>query len=69
MPSLKVPPHSIDAEKSVLGAILIDKDLIFTIAPILSPEDFYKEAHQKIFMAISELNEKREPNAKTNRHP
>jgi replicative DNA helicase len=56
-----LPPHSIEAEESILSSILIDNDTLLDIIEILSPEDFYKSAHQKIFNAITELFSKNEP--------
>lgn len=56
-----VPPHDMDAEKSVIGAILIDKDAIVKVVEFLKPEHFYKTAHQNIYRAILNLYEKREP--------
>jgi replicative DNA helicase len=56
-----VPPHSLEAERSTLGALLIDKDAIIKIADLVHPEDFYHEKHAIIFRAISELFEKRNP--------
>lgn len=58
---LKVPPHSLEAEMSVLGAILIDKNAVVEIASFLRPEHFYKDDHGKIFDCILELYEEREP--------
>ncbi|HUV46680.1 MAG TPA: replicative DNA helicase, partial [Candidatus Bathyarchaeia archaeon] len=60
-PGGKIPPHSEEAEVSVLGSILIDKDAIFTVAPILIPEHFYKDVHKFIFEAVLGLYEGREP--------
>ncbi|MBI5405279.1 MAG: replicative DNA helicase, partial [Candidatus Kerfeldbacteria bacterium] len=57
----RIPPQNIEAEQSVLGALLIDKDAIIKIADILHGDDFYKDAHRKIFEAMVELYEKREP--------
>jgi len=57
----KIPPHSSDAEVSVLGSILIDKDAILDVAPIIKPEHFYKESHQHIFSAMLDLYEERKP--------
>lgn len=59
--TVKVPPHNQEAEISVLGSILIDKDAIFSVAPILLPAHFYYQIHQYIFEAILDLHEKREP--------
>jgi replicative DNA helicase len=55
------PPQSIEAEESLLSAILLDNDTLLDIMEILSPEDFYKEAHQIIFSAITELFSRNEP--------
>ncbi len=61
-PSLyKLPPQSLEAEESILSAILIDNDTLLDIIGILSPENFYKPAHQKVFSAITELFSKGEP--------
>lgn len=58
----KLPPQNIEAEQSLLGALLIDKDAIINIAEILRPEHFYKsEQHGAIYNAILVLFEKREP--------
>lgn len=58
----KLPPQNTEAEQSLLGALLIDKDSIVEIAEILRPEHFYKtEQHGQIYSAILELFEKREP--------
>jgi replicative DNA helicase len=55
----KIPPHDLEAEKSVLAAILIDKDAIIKVSEILKPESFYSKAHQAIFEAMLELYDKR----------
>ncbi|WP_120168928.1 replicative DNA helicase [Thermohalobacter berrensis] len=57
----KVPPHSLEAEQSVLGSMLLDKDSIITATEMLRSEDFYKEAHNEIFTAIIELHNRNEP--------
>jgi replicative DNA helicase len=58
----KLPPQNIEAEQSLLGALLIDKDAIVSIAETLRADDFYKtEQHGSIYSAILELFEKREP--------
>lgn len=56
----RVPPQSIDAEQSVLGAMLIDKDAIAKVTEILNADDFYREAHRVIFNAMLELYGKNE---------
>lgn len=60
-PKPEVPPHDIDAEKSVLGAILLDPDALVKVVEFLRPEHFYKEAHSSIYAAILSLYENREP--------
>lgn len=57
----RIPPHSIDAEQSVLGAMLLDKEAINTGIEIIEAEDFYKEANKEIFEAILVLFNKNEP--------
>lgn len=61
MAEAKIPPHSDEAERSVLGACLIDKDAIVAVAEFLRPEHFYDEANGKIFAAILSLYEERAP--------
>jgi replicative DNA helicase len=56
-----LPPQSLEAEESILSAILVDNNTLLEILEILSPEDFYRSAHQKIFSAISELFSRNEP--------
>ena len=57
----RLPPHSLEAEQSVLGAILIDRETIIEIAEFLQPQDFYRQAHGSIYRAMLELFERREP--------
>jgi len=57
----KIPPHNLEAEQSCLGALLVDKDAIIKIADIVTPDDFYKDAHGTLFGAMVELYEKHEP--------
>ena len=56
----RVPPQNIEAEQSVLGAMLIDKEAIAKATEILSAEDFYIEAHRVIFSAMLEIYNKNE---------
>jgi replicative DNA helicase len=58
---LHVPPHDLEAEKSVLGALLIDKDSIVKVVEFLKPQHFYKPSHESIFEAILTLYERKEP--------
>lgn len=57
----KVPPHNSEAEESVLGSLLIDKEAVTTVADFLAPEHFYSENHGRIFEAVVALYQKREP--------
>ena len=59
MAQVKVPPHNLDAEQSVLGAILIDKEAISLASEILAATDFYDNQHQIIFEAMISLYEER----------
>ncbi len=58
---LRVPPHDIEAEKSVIGALLLDKDALFKVVEFLRPRHFYKDNHERIYEAILNLFERREP--------
>ncbi len=58
---LKLPPQDIEAERSVLGALMLDKNAIIRVADLIMPNDFYQPAHAKIFKAIFELFERNEP--------
>lgn len=57
----KLPPQNLDAEKSTLGSLLIDKDAVIKIADILDPSDFYLDSHGQIFAVMLELYENRIP--------
>lgn len=61
MPNLRIPPHADDAERSILGAILIDKNAIVDISVILRPEMFYNDNHGKIYESMISLYENRDP--------
>lgn len=56
-----IPPQNLDAEASLLGAILIDSDAIVKIADSIFSGDFYDPKHQRIYEAISHLYEKHSP--------
>ena len=51
----RIPPHSVEAEQSVLGSILLDKDAMISVSETLIPEDFYKEAHRVIYECMLKL--------------
>ncbi len=53
--ALTVPPHSIEAERGVLGSILLDKDGILQVTNLLAPDDFYDPAHGIIYAAMLDL--------------
>ncbi|MDD3705205.1 MAG: replicative DNA helicase [Clostridiaceae bacterium] len=57
----RIPPNSIEAEQSVLGAMLLDKEAISAATEFISGEDFYREAHKEIFDAIVDIFNKGEP--------
>jgi replicative DNA helicase len=57
----RIPPHSIEAEQSVLGAMLLDREAIISASEFVKAEDFYKDSHREIFEAVMELFEKGEP--------
>ncbi|MDD7408670.1 MAG: replicative DNA helicase [Anaerovoracaceae bacterium] len=57
----RIPPHSDEAEKSVLGAIMIDKNALFDVLEALKPEDFYSEIHAEIFDAVRDINRRSAP--------
>lgn len=57
----KIPPHNLDAERSLLGALLIDKDAVVKVVGFLKPEHFYRDAHGVIFDAVLSLYGKAEP--------
>jgi len=58
---LKTPPHDLDAEKSVLGAVLIDSSAINLVAEFLKSEHFYSREHQLIYSSMITLFEKQQP--------
>ncbi|MDP4006983.1 MAG: replicative DNA helicase [bacterium] len=57
----KLPPQSIEAETSLLGSLMMDKDAILRVGDFLESRDFYKKIHQSIYLAIQELFEKGDP--------
>lgn len=57
----KIPPQNLEAEKSLLGSILLDKEAMIKIADMVEPDDFYKRAHADIFNTMVELYSKNDP--------
>lgn len=61
MADIKLQPQNIDAEKAIIGAILIDRDSIVKIADVLAPEYFYDEKNRILYEVMLELYENRDP--------
>jgi len=61
LPDIKIPPQNLEAEQSVLGALLLDRDAILKVGDFIKPEDFYRDDHAIIYQAILHLNEHRKP--------
>lgn len=59
--NLKVPPHNLEAEQAVLGGVLLNNDAMNQLMDILSPDDFYREAHSTIFDGMVHLYNESEP--------
>ena len=57
----RIPPHNLDAEKSVLGAVLLDKDAMYEVVETLREDDFYSKNHQEIFSAVLAIYKKNNP--------
>ena len=60
-PGGRVPPHNLEAEQALLGGLLLDNAAIDRVVELVSAEDFYREAHRKIFKAILDLTNRSEP--------
>ena len=61
LPHGRVPPHNLDAEKSLLGGVLLDSQAFAEVVEIVRPEEFYRDAHRKVFEAMSALFGKGQP--------
>lgn len=61
LPVHKLPPHNLEAEQSVLGAILLENHAIDRAIEMITPDDFYKESHRRIYTAMLDLVESAEP--------
>ncbi|HEU5298068.1 MAG TPA: replicative DNA helicase [bacterium] len=57
----RVPPQNLDAEQGVLGSMLLDRDAIARVVELVRAEDFYRDAHRRIYEAITDLFERGEP--------
>ena len=60
-PLIKKPPQNIEAEQSLLGCLMLDKNAIVKVSDFVSAEDFYKNTHKEIFSVMADLFEKSEP--------
>ncbi|HMR72644.1 MAG TPA: DnaB-like helicase N-terminal domain-containing protein, partial [Candidatus Saccharibacteria bacterium] len=60
-PEGKIPPQNLDAEMSLLGAVLIDDEVLANVSDRLKPQDFYDNRHEKIYDAMFRLYEKHRP--------
>ena len=58
---VRLPPHNLEAERAVLGSVLLDREVIGGVSEILQPRDFYRERHADIFRAMLALFERHEP--------
>ena len=59
--ALKIPPHSIDAEQSVLGGLMLDNAAWDRVADVVAIDDFYRHDHRLIFQAIGALSNESRP--------
>ncbi len=59
--ALKVPPHSVEAEQSLLGALLLDNQAFDRVADLVTGEDFYRDDHRRIWRHIAKLIENAKP--------
>ena len=57
----RVPPHNLEAEQSVLGALMLDVQRASSVFEILQPEDFYRESHKILFLTIRDIYERGDP--------
>jgi replicative DNA helicase len=60
-PVERVPPQNLEAEQSILGSMLLERDAIARVVELVRAEDFYRDAHRRIFEIIAELFERGEP--------
>ena len=59
--ALKIPPHSVEAEQSVIGGLLLENEALDKVADILTAKDFYRHDHKLIFQHIAKLIEHNKP--------
>ena len=61
LPHGRVPPHNLDAERSLLGGILLEAQAFIEVVDVVQPEEFYRDAHRKVFEAMRSLFSKSQP--------
>ncbi|MBT4856905.1 replicative DNA helicase [Candidatus Uhrbacteria bacterium] len=59
--AVKIPPHNLEAEESLLGAILVDQESLMKVLDVVHAEDFYKESHRIVFDIMLDLFERHQP--------
>ncbi|AHI04542.1 hypothetical protein BDW_00160 [Bdellovibrio bacteriovorus W] len=59
--STRIPPHNSEAEQSILGALMLDREALDQVGDVVAPDDFYVPAHQKIYSAIKDLHSQNQP--------
>ena len=59
--NVRLPPQDVEAEISVLGSLMLDRDAIYRVVDVLSAHDFYKPLHRLVYEAITDLNARQEP--------
>ncbi|MEK7178907.1 MAG: replicative DNA helicase [Patescibacteria group bacterium] len=59
--AIRIPPQSLDAEKALLGSVMLRPETMYDVLDIVSPDSFYSEKHRIIYRAMLELHEKKEP--------
>ena len=57
----RIPPHNLEAEKSVIGAAMLDKEVVFDVLEVIRAEDFYSKANREIFTVITDLQRSSTP--------
>lgn len=58
---MKVPPHSLESEQCIIGSILMDEEVLFTVSEYINRDDFYMDSHKVIFDSMIELNKENKP--------
>ena len=61
VPNPKVPPQNLEAEQSLLGAVLLENEALFKALEIMKTDDFYRESHRQIYQAMIDCTKKTSP--------